>query len=75
VTGDFHSRGHNFTNYIQKVTKYDPTTTLPEWLAEVTDLVNMASERDHFRSSIDRRTKIVWVFGDIVEVPTNQLTD
>jgi hypothetical protein len=44
------------------------TTTLPELLADVTELVNVASARAHWQSSIDMGTTIVWVFGHVVGV-------
>jgi hypothetical protein len=43
---------HNFTTFIQKVAKCDEkqrtyTKTLPEWLAGVNELVNIANARAH----------------------------
>jgi hypothetical protein len=37
--------------------------TLPEWLADVTDLVNISNACTHWRSSIGRGQTIVWVHG------------
>jgi hypothetical protein len=51
----------------------DHTTILPEWLVEMTEFVNMASARAHFRSSIDLRTRIVCVVGNIANVPMNRM--
>jgi hypothetical protein len=40
----------------------DFTIALPEWLADVTVLLNIASVRAHCQSSIDQEKTIVWIF-------------
>jgi hypothetical protein len=53
----------------------DCTTAPPEWLADVTVLVNIASAHAHWLSSIDWGTKIEWVVVHIVGVSMDRVVD
>jgi hypothetical protein len=54
---------------------HDCITTLPEWLADVGEIVNIASAHAHLRPSIDRGTTNVWVFEHIAGVPMDRIVD
>lgn len=65
----FRCKAHIFTYFFRKLQNliksseqwYACPTTLPEWLADMTDLVNIANACTHWRSSIGRGKPIVWV--------------